>query len=66
MVAFFGSDIGKTNFVGVCIGVADHPTILFEAEPKSPCQARWAAHLCRPATKDEQIEYWKKRALADG
>lgn len=66
MVAFCGT-VGEEsiNFVGECIGIADHPTMIFKAE-NGGCQGHWAAHLCRPATKDEQIEYWKQRALIKG
>lgn len=64
MVAFYASNIGAVNFVGVVSGVHDHPVVFFEKEPGEECSASWAAHLCRPATKDEEIAYWKGRALA--
>ncbi len=64
MVAFYGTDPESINFIGECVGIADHPTVIFAREPGCECTSHWAAHLCRPATKDEQIEYWKERALA--
>ena len=64
MVAMLpGEDI---NFTGEVVGIADHPTLYFKIEGDDSCQRHWAAHLCRTATKDEQIEYWRARALRDG
>lgn len=62
MVAFYASGGQETNFVGVVSGVHDHPVVFFEKEGADPCEAAWAAHLCRPATAAEEIAYWKKRA----
>lgn len=63
MVAFYATQGHPFNFIGECCGIADHPTVVFKAEPGEPCGGHWAAHLCRPATDAEQIAYWKKRAL---
>ena len=63
MVAFYATDDHKTSFIGEVVSIADQPSLTFKAEGTG-CQAHWLASLCRPATKDEQIEYWKNRALA--
>lgn len=64
MVAFFSPSPQPTNFIGEVVGIADHPIIYFKPD-EDDCQRDWAAHLCRPTTKDDHFEYWRSRALGD-
>lgn len=65
MVAFYATPGHETNFVGEVVSISDEPSLAFKAEGGG-CQSHWLASLCRPATKDEEIDYWQARALRDG
>jgi hypothetical protein len=46
-------------FIGEAVGRYDCPTYLVGPDLKA-----WASDLTREATLEEQVEYWKSRALA--
>ncbi len=51
-----GTELGLHRVVAYI----DRPT--FSLEPVSGLQLHWVAELCREATKDEEIAYWRARA----
>lgn len=60
LVAFCAPSPTDVHFVGVASGYYDQPTYIIHSAGK---ECVWAASLCREATPDEAIEYWRKRAL---
>jgi len=61
VVATYGSSEGAINFIGEVTGFLNEPSVCFKAEP-GECPCTWAASLCRLATPEEEIVYWKARA----
>lgn len=58
LVGFFAS--GGVAHVGHYVGYMSHPTYVI----KTPTgQVSWAEHLTRKATPQEEVEYWRARAL---
>lgn len=53
---------GGTAFIGECIGYQASPSYLFDVGGERP--ATWLEDLCREATPEEAIAYWRDRALA--
>lgn len=60
LVAFCNPSPDVPHFVGVAVGYYDQPTYIIQREGR---ECTWAASLCREATPDEAIEYWRDRAL---
>ena len=56
MVALNGVD-GSVIYIGETVSYLDEPSWTFRSG------RNWAASICRPATAEEEIEYWRKRAL---
>ena len=60
VVGFDACDPARSPWhIGPAIGYMAHPTVIIET-PSG--QVHWSAHLCRPATVDESISYWRNRA----
>lgn len=51
-----------TRFVGEVIGYQPQPTYIFQLPDGSI--EHWVADLVRPASVEEEIAYWRNRALA--
>lgn len=60
VVRFSGVDNEEIFGLGLAYGYHDQPVYLIEEDGEN---VAWAAQLTRAATPDEQIEYWKRRAL---
>jgi hypothetical protein len=62
VVAFCAPNPEIPHFTGQAVGFYDCPTVLID---RGDGHAHaWAAHLARPATPNEAIEYWRRRAEA--
>lgn len=61
VIGFYGGDAGKEpRHMGVMVGYMSDPTVVLET-PEGQ-QIHWSANLCRPATRDEEVSYWKCQA----
>lgn len=62
VVAFCAPNPNEAHFVGVQVSFYDCPVALIQFGADRQ-QSAWAAHLCRPATAEETVAYWRDRAL---
>lgn len=63
VIGFSGGDpTGAPCHVGPMRGYMPQPTVLIEVAPGSV--VHWAQSLCRLATPEEAIDYWRRRAEA--
>ncbi|WP_332689476.1 hypothetical protein [Devosia sp.] len=60
LVAFCNDSKDHPHFMGEAIGYYDQPVYMLQSNGK---ECTWAASLCREATPEEAIEYWRNRAL---
>ncbi|EKT4105716.1 hypothetical protein QEG46_001692 [Stenotrophomonas maltophilia] len=58
-VATYGT--GGVRFIGEVIGFQPQPTYILE-RPDGVIE-HWVAELVRPATAEEEVAYWRHRAL---
>ncbi len=52
---------GEPNFVGECFGYMGEPTYMMTKEDGT--RATWAQSITRVATPDEELAYWRNRAM---
>lgn len=56
LVAFYATDRKSFNFIDEAVGYSSSPTFDFKGG------GSWLAYLCREATLEEQVDYWRQRA----
>lgn len=52
----------EPNFIGVMVGFYDHPTALIDTGDGLHPHA-WSGNLVREATREEEVEFWRNRAI---
>lgn len=64
VAAYFNGDTPETppNFIGILVAHYDHPTALIDTGDGLHPHA-WSGTLVRLATRDEELEFWRQRAL---
>lgn len=61
VVAFYGSDHNAVRCIGEAVTYLGEPSYGIKLDEETTVD--WAASLVRPATPEEQVIYWKERAL---
>lgn len=61
VIGFSGGDPERKPWhIGLMRGYMPEPTVIIEGE--SGEQVHWAVSLCRPATHEEALAFWRERA----
>lgn len=62
IVAFTAPDQDRVHFAGIMVGHHAHPVNLIDTG--DGVHRAWATHLCRLATHEEAVDFWRRRALS--
>lgn len=60
LVAFCNGSRDMAHFIGEAVAYVDQPTYTIQSGDR---HVSWVAGLCREATPDEAIAYWRERAI---